>query len=67
MHCLNEELSYRVRIEINKNLGFLGGNPLKNKWISLVEKSQSGFFHHMRQNNSMKDFIDKQNAAAQEP
>lgn len=27
-----------------KNVGFLGGNPLKNKWLDLVEKSKNGLY-----------------------
>lgn len=44
MHCQNEQLNHRVRSEINKNIGFLGGNPLKNKWLSLIDKSINGVF-----------------------
>ena len=44
MHCLNEQLNWKLRGEIMKNVGFLGGNPLKNKWLDLVEKSKNGLF-----------------------
>ena len=65
MHCQNEILNQKLRNEINKNIGFLGGNPLKNKWVSLVDKSLNGVFHSMRINNNLKDFIDQENLASE--
>lgn len=50
MHCQSEDLNQRLRAEINKNVGFLGGNPLKNKWLDLVNKSKMGVFAHNRLN-----------------
>eukprot|EP00347_Sterkiella_histriomuscorum_P010240 403377054 len=45
IHCLNDQLNWKLRGEIMKNLGFLGGNPLKNKWVDLIEKSNNGIFY----------------------
>lgn len=42
MHCLNESINLKLRSEISKNVGFLGGNPLKTKWLELIEKSSKG-------------------------
>ena len=42
LRCLNEECKRALRQEINKNLIYLGGNSLRNKWCELVEKSQAG-------------------------
>lgn len=46
MNCHDSRLNEQLRSEICKNLCYLGGNALKNKWLDLVDKSARGYFNN---------------------
>lgn len=39
LRCDDEKIKAEVKKEIFKNVNFLGGNSLKNKWVELARKS----------------------------
>lgn len=45
MNCKNEELNTQLRTLAQKNLVHLGSNSLRNKWLSMIDKSQKGVLH----------------------
>ena len=39
LRCEDEELKTELKKQVFKNVNFLGGNSLRNKWIELAKKS----------------------------
>lgn len=40
LRCTNEQVKAALREEVFKNLGYIGANNLKCKWMDLLEKSR---------------------------
>jgi hypothetical protein len=45
IRCFNENVKAALRNEVSKNMGFLGGNALKNKWSEVIRLSQAGILN----------------------
>ena len=45
IRCHDENVKAVLRNEVTKNLGYLGGNSLKNKWLELLRLSQAGLLN----------------------
>jgi hypothetical protein len=42
LRCNNDAVKEKLRNEVYKNISFIGGNNLKDKWLDLLEKSRQG-------------------------
>ena len=49
LRCEDEKIKVLIKKEIFKNVNFLGGNSLKNKWVELGRKSTA----ELLMNNSL--------------
>jgi hypothetical protein len=42
LRCTQEHVKHKLRDEVMKNIGYIGANNLKNKWLDLLERSRLG-------------------------